>query len=85
MVCMLLSFAISGESQDSAMAKQNGNEDEAARRMGSYIRGSGCKGLLFSQFVCCFAHYLYSMNVQIVAQKNVIVNADFPLDNIKLH
>ena len=55
MICTLLSFAVSGKSKNASIAKQNGNEVEAARRRGIYYRdydeyeseyendGCGCK------------------------------------------
>ena len=39
MICMLLLFAISGNSQIASIEEQTGIDDEAARRMGSYIQG----------------------------------------------
>ena len=42
---MLLLFAISGNSQIGSISEQTGDEDEAVRRMGSYIQGcNNCDG-----------------------------------------
>ena len=55
---MLSLFAITGSSNITSIAKQNVNEDEAARRMGSYIQGCKdcqCRGVSFIPFVS-FCH-----------------------------
>ena len=58
MISMLSLFAITGSSNITSIAKQNVNEDDAARRMGSYIQGCKdcqCRGVSFIPFVS-FCH-----------------------------
>ena len=76
-ICILLFFAISGNAQIMSFAEQSGDEDEAARRMGSYIKG--CNGMYFSQLLCSW-HIIWFIAAQIAA-----ANADFPQDISKLH
>ena len=66
MICTLSSFAVSGNSKIASKPKQNGNEVEAARRMGRYIKGCTdcqCKGVYFIPFLCfvnCKSHKYFS-------------------------